>query len=114
MLRTPTHRERIERIEKSATLPAGALAGLRALAFLEDWYRLKMGSDIALAALPADRLAAYRLVAGLYAARIHRDLPGVRERFAILFRMFSKYLSGLPSQDFSVDLRTGDVRPKRP
>lgn len=112
-LREPDNLSALACVELSAGLAKGVLAEVSALSFLEDWYRLKMGSDIALDGIPAARLAAYRAVATLYARPISASSGEIQGRFAILFRMFSKYLSGLPSRNFRIDLETGDVRQRR-
>ena len=50
---------------------AGAqdVAPLPFLALVEDWYRLRKGRALALAHIPADRLARYRALAAAFAAR---------------------------------------------
>lgn len=112
-LREPANAGGLFPIEMSAGLTEGALAKVPALSFLEDWYRLKMGSDIALDGIPAARLAAYHAVARLYAHRIPGSSTEIQGRFAILFGMFTKYVSGLPARNFSIDLATGDIRQSR-
>ena len=99
----------VKAIEKSAELRKGALAELPALAFLEDWYRLRMGSEIALDSISADQLTAYNAVANTFAERVPNDTPGVAGKIALLFRIFTKCRDGLPSRDFTIDLRTGDI-----
>ena len=108
-LRTQNNTGELARIEMTAGLTEGALAEVPALSFLEDWYRLKMGSDIALRGIPAARLAAYHAVARLYTHRMPVISEGIPGRFAIMFGMFTKYVSGLPSRNFTIDLSTGDV-----
>ena len=111
--RGPNTLRELARVEISAGLTKGALAEVPTLSFLEDWYRLKMGSDIALNSIPAARLAAYNAVATLYVRPIPANPHEIQGRFAILFGMFTKYLSGLPSRNFSIDLATGDIRQSR-
>ena len=112
-LRAQNNTVELARIELTAGLAEGALAEIPALSFLEDWYRLKMGSDIALPRIPVARLAAYRAVARLYTHRMPVISEGIPGRFAIMFGMFTKYLSGLPSRNFTIDLSNGEVRPIR-
>ena len=110
ILRTQRLSAEVNEIENSAELREGALAGLPVLSFLEDWYRLRMGSGIALDRMPADNLAAYNVVANLYAERVPEDAPGFAGRIAMLFHIFTKCRDGLPSRNFNIDLRTGDIR----
>ena len=100
---------KVNAIEISAGLGEGALAELPALAFLEDWYRLRMGSEIALDQISADHLTAYNAVAKIFAEQVPNDAPGIAGKIALLFRIFEKCRDGLPSRDFNIDLRTGDI-----
>lgn len=109
MLRSPNLNARVNKIEDAASLRKGTLASVPALSFLEDWYRLRMGSGIALDRIPADHMAAYGAVANLFADQVPDDTPGIAGRLALLFRIFTKCRDGLPSCDFSIDLRTGDI-----
>ncbi|MGI9390548.1 MAG: metallophosphoesterase family protein [Boseongicola sp.] len=95
--------------ENSTNLRDGDLTELSALSFLEDLYRLRMGSDIALDRIHPDRLAAYDALANLYAKQVPNDAPGLVGRIAPLFLIFTKCRDGLPSRDFKIDLQTGDI-----
>ena len=92
------------------------LDGLDAIPLLDllgDWYRLRLGSEMALARIPAERLAAYRLLIDLYAGSAAVETGGAQESFARMLRMMDRYLSGLPSRNFAVDLATGALEPRR-
>ncbi|MGB3176997.1 MAG: metallophosphoesterase [Albidovulum sp.] len=107
--RRPDRDAEIARFEMQSNLCCGMLAGIAALTFLEDWYRVKMGSDIAVAAIPSDRMKAYVAIAGLFATGGTGALDGAYHDLSILFRMFDKMIGGLPARNFSVDLVTGDI-----
>ncbi|MGI9394262.1 MAG: metallophosphoesterase family protein [Boseongicola sp.] len=100
----------VKEFEKSADLRDGFLSELSALSFLEDLYRLRMGSDIALDSIQADRLAAYDALAKHYARQAPKDAAGLVGRIALLFLIFTKCRDGLPSRDFKIDLQTGDIQ----
>lgn len=88
------------------------LANIPSLSFLEDWYRLRLSSDLVFCRLPEHRLAAYRLVAALYANHAQKGGDGLQRRVGLIFEMFLKYMAGLPARNFSIDLLTGDIRPQ--
>jgi len=98
---------RLSDLTAAAGLAQNLLPAMSAMRFLQDWYRLRMGSELALAYIPAANLAAYRLLETLYAGK--EAGTGVRARFARLLRMYRQYRSGLPSADFTIDLATGDI-----
>ncbi|MGH6861267.1 MAG: hypothetical protein ACRECY_13485, partial [Phyllobacterium sp.] len=77
------------------------------LVFLGDWYRLRMGKEMALDHIPPGRLAAYRFLIDTYAA--FPRAGGTQARFALILRMMGRYLSGLPSRNFSIDLASGKI-----
>lgn len=108
MLRTGAAAAAIAEAEVLAGLDRGRLAEIHSLSFLRDWYRLRMGSDIAIERLLPDDLRAYRLVAGLFAGRTAAG-DSIQGRLALVFMIFTKYLTGLPSHRFSIDLQTGDL-----
>ncbi len=110
MLRSARSLAKVDEFETSAGLAKGALATSPVLSFIEDWYRFRMGSEIALNKVRPEYLAAYNAMAGHYAENVPEDSQGMAGRFALLFGMFTKYRDGLPSRDFSIDLRTGNIR----
>lgn len=73
-----------------------------------DWYRLRMGSEMALDWISTDRMAMYRLLIEAYESDVCKG-GEARRMFAAIFRMMAAYMSGLPSRDFSVSLQTGQV-----
>lgn len=108
MLHTGAAAAAIAEAEVLAGLNQGRLAEIPSLSFLRDWYRLRMGSDIAIERLLPDDLRAYRLVAGLFAGPTAAG-DSIQGRLALVFMIFTKYLTGLPSHRFSIDLQTGDL-----
>jgi 3',5'-cyclic AMP phosphodiesterase CpdA len=106
--RTPSMTKAIAKLEAQAGLAEGALAEIPALSFLKDWYRLRMGRDFAQDRLRKTDLQAYRLVAGLFAG-LTTDAGSLQERLALVFTIFTKYLTGLPSRNFSIDLQSGKI-----
>lgn len=102
----------ISEAELLAGLDRRRLAEIPSMSFLKDWYRLRMGSDIAIDRLPKEDLLTYRLVADLY-SKVPMDGRGIRGRLALVFMIFTKYLTGLPSNKFSINTQTGELRPKK-
>jgi 3',5'-cyclic AMP phosphodiesterase CpdA len=92
-----------------AGLDSAGLAGISAMAFLADCYRLRMGSELAFDWIPPGRVALYRAVGQLFANGDWSDAGSAQVRFALIFRMFEKYAGGLPSSNFRVDRTTGTV-----
>jgi hypothetical protein len=92
----------------------GPLHGLSALAFLADWYRVRMGSELALDWISEQKIASYLAVGQLFAGRDGREPGAVQATFALIFRMFSKYVSGLPSRNFNIDRISGAIEPSLP
>jgi 3',5'-cyclic AMP phosphodiesterase CpdA len=87
----------------------GKLESITALDFLRDWYRVRMGSALGVGTIEPDRLAAYEFVASRYRSLGEGKQSGPTEQFRLLFRMYDRYLSGLPSRDFAIDLKTGAI-----
>jgi 3',5'-cyclic AMP phosphodiesterase CpdA len=84
------------------------LSRKRVMAFLGDWYRAKMGSDFGRDAIAPGDLDACRLLCWLYAENKPSD-GTAQAAFARIFRMFGRYITGLPSGNFTIDLVTGDI-----
>lgn len=78
------------------------------LDMISDWYRLRMGSEMALDWISPDRMAMYRMLIDAYESDICTG-GEARRMFATIFRMMAAYMSGLPSRDFSVSLETGPL-----
>ncbi len=85
------------------------LDSIPVLSLLGDWYRLRMGSELALDRISPDRLAAYRLLIEIYASSSALEIGGAQGKFARIFRMMGRYLSDLPSRDFRVNLTSGSI-----
>ncbi len=92
----------------------GALHGLSAREFLADWYRVRMGSELALDWISKQKIAPYLAVGQLFADHDGQEPGAVQAQFALIFRMFSKYISGLPSRDFSIDRISGAIERSLP
>jgi 3',5'-cyclic AMP phosphodiesterase CpdA len=88
-------------IEQLDAIPVRGLLG--------DWYRLRMGSEMALARISPERLAAYRFLIGIYASSVTTSKGGAQENFGRMLRMMDRYLSGLPSRNFTVDLVSAEI-----
>jgi 3',5'-cyclic AMP phosphodiesterase CpdA len=102
-------RHRLAACAEPYGLSFGTLAQIKTMTFLGDWYRLRMGSDLGLDAISGQHLLAYKLLSRLYADRAtERDGP-VQASFGGLLRMFDQFISGLPSRNFIIDLKTGDT-----
>lgn len=82
----------------------GALAGLSAVDFLADWYRLRAGGDLAGRWIGSERLTAYRQIA----ARSPSTKPA-DPRLQLLLKTLARHLEGIPTVRLSVDLTTGKV-----
>lgn len=103
----PVLAARLAALTEDAGFQPGVLQTITAMRLLQDWYRLRMGSELALGYIPQDHLAAYRFLETLYAGK--EEGTSVRARFARLMRMYRQYRTGLPSANFSIDLTTGDI-----
>ncbi|MEP7453768.1 metallophosphoesterase [Phyllobacterium sp. SB3] len=86
-----------------------ALDSISALDLLGDWYRLRMGSEMAMDWISPDRLAMYRLLIDAYAVAPASGAGEARQIFATIFRMMASYMAGLPSRNFTVSLETGKL-----
>jgi hypothetical protein len=73
-----------------------------------DWYRLRKGRSLARPIIGEARLAAYDKLARLFAAGLW-EAGSVQARLAAFLRMMMVYAGGQPSEDFSIDLETGEV-----
>ena len=85
------------------------LDAIPVLALLGDWYRLRMGSEMALDRISPEQLRAYRFLILVYASAAAMKTGGVQESFGRMLRMMDRYLSGLPSRNFKVDLLSGEI-----
>ncbi|CAN7697634.1 metallophosphoesterase [Phyllobacterium sp. LjRoot231] len=103
------HAKRADTFVQSNANPFERLDAIRMFDFLGDWYRLRMGSEIAINRISTERLAAYRFLINIYAQSRAIEIGGVQEKFARLLRMMDRYLSGLPSHNFTVDLLSGVI-----
>ncbi|HET9067561.1 MAG TPA: metallophosphoesterase [Amaricoccus sp.] len=91
----------------------GAMAGVEVeplpfATLLSDWYRLRKGGELALPAIPAERLRAYATLGQAFAARAWPE-GSLEAWFAGFFRMLRAYLEAPPSRDFRIDLATGAI-----
>jgi 3',5'-cyclic AMP phosphodiesterase CpdA len=86
-----------------------SLREISALTFLADWYRLRMGSDLALDWISEQKIASYIAVGQLFADSNGQGVDTIQRKFTLIFRMFAKYLSGLPSRNFSIDRKSGAI-----
>ncbi|KQY15173.1 metallophosphoesterase family protein [Rhizobium sp. Root482] len=85
------------------------LRQLTAMDMLRDWYRLRMASELALDWIPKERMALYRAIGRLFAKGDWQDRQSAQARLALMFRMLEKFVSGLPSNHFSIDRNTGEI-----
>lgn len=86
----------------------GGADALSAIAFLGDWYRVRMGSDLGLAAIAPQRLHAYERLSALYEAQVWPE-GSVQQGIAAMLALFEAYRSGHPSNNFRIDLTTGAI-----
>ncbi len=93
-------------------LDPSSVSRIEVMTFLGDWYHVRMGSDLGLDVISKPHLAAYKWVSGIYARRMNAITPGsMQEAFGRLFRMFDRFISGLPSRNFAIDLTAGGIQP---
>jgi 3',5'-cyclic AMP phosphodiesterase CpdA len=102
------HRLSVSALEYGVDLDA--LSRIGSMTFLGDWYRVRMGSDLGLEAVPEQNLAAYKWVSRLYAGGARQADGSMQGALSGLFRMFDRFISGLPSRNFAIDLETGDIQ----
>lgn len=88
----------------------GALARLPLLGFVEDWYRLRAGGDLALSDLAPENIEAGRRLAALWAERTDTE----QVPLGPIFESFGQALAALPSDRFSIDPKTGEIARARP
>ncbi|KQS72349.1 hypothetical protein ASG39_00750 [Rhizobium sp. Leaf371] len=81
---------------------------LSAIAFLGDWYRLRMGSDLGAIAISPQRMRFYDRLSALYLAQAWPD-GSAQSGIAAMLSMFEAYRSGLPAIDFRIDLLSGEI-----
>jgi hypothetical protein len=103
-------RHRLATSAETCGLDFTALSQIKAMTFLGDWYRVRMGSDLGLEVIPSPQLAAYKWVSRLYADRAREKDGLIQASFGRLFRMFEQFISGPPSRNFIIDLATGDTQ----
>ncbi|GAA2856800.1 3',5'-cyclic AMP phosphodiesterase CpdA [Aminobacter niigataensis] len=85
--------------------------GLPLFEMVVDWYRLRKGREVALDFIDPARIAAYRHLAGRFAAGAWPE-GCLQDRLASFMQMMMDWLASAPSRDFSVDLATGEVTSK--
>ncbi|MFP5076950.1 metallophosphoesterase family protein [Rhizobium sp. YIM 134829] len=106
-------RERAQAGEEDAALtPAddpALLEGISGIALLGDWYRLRMGSGLGLRRVGPERLALYRRLAGALRQRAH-GAGSAQATLRQMFDLLERFADGLPSENFSLDMRTGKIR----
>jgi len=73
-----------------------------------DWYRLRKGRHLAMPFIAEGRLAAYERLSRQFAAGLW-EAGTVQARLAALLRMLIVYAGGHPSENFTIDLATGEV-----
>lgn len=81
-----------------------AVAGLSAVEFLADWYRLRAGGDLAERWIGSDRLSAYRQIAARWSQAKPAD-----GRLQLLLKTLARHLEGIPTARLIVDLATGQA-----
>lgn len=85
------------------------LESISVIELLSDWYRLRMGSELAFDRISHERMAAYRFLIDVYAASTAIETGGTQKKIALFLRMMSRYLSGLPSRNFRIDFKTAEI-----
>lgn len=100
---------RLDALLAGREVPLKSFDGITVQEFLGDWYRLRMGSEMALDRIPAGRLAMYHILIDVFAVSDALEMGGAQELFARIVRMMGCYLSGLPSRHFRIDLATGSI-----
>jgi hypothetical protein len=73
-----------------------------------------MGSELALDWIGTDRIKSYLAVGLLFSDRDNKEPGAVQTQFVLIFRMLAKYLSGLPSRNFSIDRTSGVIELWKP
>ncbi|WP_455270509.1 metallophosphoesterase family protein [Rhizobium herbae] len=99
----------VQQLLTEAGLGSPQLPCISAMVFLADWYRLRMGSELAFDWIAPERMALYRAVGQLFADSDWSGAGSAQARFALIFRMFEKYAGGLPSGNFSIDRADGTI-----
>ncbi|OJF92345.1 metallophosphoesterase family protein [Pararhizobium antarcticum] len=105
----PQAQNRLLQRLKGDSAALDAMRAVSMMTFLADWYRLRMASELALDWIEADHLAQYAVVADLLREGSWEGDSAVQARFALLFRMYGKFVSGLPSRNFRIDLASCEI-----
>ena len=100
---------RIEEQLEGANIVLEQLDAIPLLVLLGDWYRLRLGSEMALDRIPAGRVGIYRFLIALYADGAMQLAGEAQGALARLLRMMGCYFSGLPSRNFTIDLASGGI-----
>jgi len=100
---------RVDTVLKRSGIALEQLDAILLPAMLGDWYRLRLGSEMALDRIPADRIRIYRFLIALYADDAVHLAGEAQDAFARLLRMMGCYLSDLPSRNFTIDLSNGAI-----
>lgn len=100
---------RLQALSEAGGVTIEQLDAIPVLALLGDWYRLRMGSEMALDRISPEQLRAYRFLILVYASAAAIKTGGAQERFGRMLRMMDRYLSGLPSRNFKVNLLSGEI-----
>ena len=76
---------------------------------LGDWYRLRNGGDLAAPWISDERQLTYRQLIDLYGSKSFGD-DSLQHKFAVLLRMMDCFGQGLPSANFQINRRNGQIK----
>jgi 3',5'-cyclic AMP phosphodiesterase CpdA len=105
----PETKARIQALLAGGLMELEQFDKITALELLGDWYRLRMASEMALDRISAQRLEIYRALIAVFAGSDALEIGGAQAQFALMLRMLGRYLGGLPSRNFRIDLATGRI-----
>lgn len=79
---------------------------------LFDLYRLRSADELALKDIGTDRLSQYRFILNsfLNEESVHLENDPIHRNMLELMNLLKKFLNGIPSDHFEVDLNTGKVQ----
>ncbi len=75
-----------------------------------DFYRIRNADELALADIPATRIAQYRLIAQCLATQNYSQNDAQQTDLNLLFSILSKFLDGEPAKHFKYNLKTGKLQ----
>jgi hypothetical protein len=106
--------QRLSRYLREENLQDLALTRWNGRILGKDFYKIRNADQLALADIPASRLQHYQFIHRLFQSQRADGPPPaeakVYQKFSNVFSVFDRFRHGLPSKNFSLNTRTGDIQ----